>query len=109
MLDSSDSKKGLIDCLRTLSPLARTHIHLHTHIHTRARTYIHNQSSGGSSFRRNSETADIEKFKSYLSELEGLKDSDVEGIKSLTGKMVACIEIPEGFQNSFIRKNKKKE
>ena len=49
------------------------------------------------------------KFKSYLSELEGLKDSDVEGIKSLTGKMVACIEIPEGFQNSFIRKNKKKE
>ena len=56
-----------------------------------------------------SNSADIEKFKSYLSELEGLKDSDVEGIKSLTGKMVACIEIPEGFQNSFIRKNKKKE
>lgn len=54
-----------------------------------------------------SNSADIEKFKSYLSELEGLKSSDVEEIKSLTGKMVACIEIPEGFQNSFIRENKK--
>ena len=54
-----------------------------------------------------SNSADIEKFKSYLSELERLKSSDVEEIKSLTGKMVACIEIPEGFQNSFIRESKK--
>ena len=53
-----------------------------------------------------SNSADIEKFKSYLSELEGLKDSDVEGIKSYW-EDGCLIEIPEGFQNSFIRKKKK--
>lgn len=56
-----------------------------------------------------SNSADIEKFKSYLSELEGLKSSDVDEIKSLTRKMVACIEIPEAFQTRFVRESKKKE
>ena len=31
----------------------------------------------------------------------------IQEIKSLTGKMVACIEIPEGFQTRFVRENKK--
>jgi hypothetical protein len=52
-------------------------------------------------------TADVDKFKSYLSELEDVKKNDVQEIKSLTGKMVACIEIPEPFQTSFVRENKK--
>lgn len=54
-----------------------------------------------------SNTADVDKFKSYLSELEDVKKNDVQEIKSLTGKMVACIEIPEGFQTRFVRENKK--
>ena len=54
-----------------------------------------------------SNTADVDKFKSYLSDLKDVKENDVQEIKSLTGKMVACIEIPEGFQTRFVRENKK--
>ena len=56
-----------------------------------------------------SNTADIDKFKSYLSELRDVKENDIQEIKSLTGKMVACIEIPESFQTRFVRESKKKE
>jgi len=56
-----------------------------------------------------SDSADIEKFKSYLSELEGLKSNDVEGIKALTGKMVACIEIPEGISDSLCSGKQEKQ
>ena len=54
-----------------------------------------------------SKAADVDTFKSYLSELEDVKENDIQEIKSLTGKMVACIEIPEGFQTRFVRENKK--
>ena len=54
-----------------------------------------------------SNTVDVDKFKSYLSDLKDVKENDVQEIKSLTGKMVACIEIPEGFQTRFVRENKK--
>jgi len=52
--------------------------------------------------------ADVEKFKSLLAELETLKKSDVEKIKSTAAAMAGCIDIPEGFQTSFVRENRKK-
>lgn len=51
---------------------------------------------------------DVEKFKSLLAELESLKKTDVEKIKSTTAAMAGCVDLPEGFQTSFVRENRKK-
>ncbi|HBU36247.1 MAG TPA: hypothetical protein DEB70_00435 [Planctomycetaceae bacterium] len=50
---------------------------------------------------------DVEEFKSLLEELKKCKPEDEEQIKSITGKMAGCLEIPEKFQPPFVRENKK--
>ena len=47
--------------------------------------------------------ADVEEFKSLLEELKKCKPEDEEQIKSITGKMAGCLEIPEKFQPPFVR------
>jgi len=51
--------------------------------------------------------ADVAEFKSLLEELKKCKPEDEEQIKSITGKMAGCLEIPEKFQPPFVRNNKK--
>ncbi|NBS26560.1 MAG: hypothetical protein EBS81_09665 [Gammaproteobacteria bacterium] len=52
--------------------------------------------------------ADVDQFKALLVELKTLKKSQVEKIKSTTAAMAGCIDIPKGFQTSFVRENRKK-